>query len=491
VASLVSFFLSPFVVRHLGNSAYGFWVLIGSLTGYLGLFDLGVRAAVTRYVSRYFVAGSHEEASRTVSSALGIFLAAGTAVVVVSLLLANLVTRAFHIPEAYHGVAPFIVVLCGCSIAVTLVSGVFGGVVAGLQRFDWQNSIDIVAVCLRTLAVVVVLSRGKGLLALAVVHLLFGILTGLTYVWASFRLYPQLQFKAAFLSRQHVKLIFSFGLLSILLDVSRLLVFYTDSVVIGAFLPVALITFFAIAGNLVNYARDFVRGISTTMLPLASAIEARGGLGAIQSVVLKGCRFATLTMAPIAATFLIRGGSFIGLWMGVSYADPSGRVLWILSLGLLFVASGQVGTAIILGLGKHGPFVPVALGEAFANLLLSIVLVRPWGIYGVAWGTVLPSLLVGVTFWPWYFRRTLAIPLIEFVWSTWVRPAIAMIPFAASSYAIERFWPATNLVMFFAQVGALLPVALLGAWFVALVPEDRRELIEKLLLPILPHRRQR
>jgi len=40
---LVTFFLSPFVVRHLGNGSYGVWTLIGSLTGYLGLLDMGVR----------------------------------------------------------------------------------------------------------------------------------------------------------------------------------------------------------------------------------------------------------------------------------------------------------------------------------------------------------------------------------------------------------------------------------------------------------------
>jgi len=52
-SSVTFFFLSPFVFHHLGNSAYGIWVLIGSLTGYLGLFNLGVRGALTRNVARF------------------------------------------------------------------------------------------------------------------------------------------------------------------------------------------------------------------------------------------------------------------------------------------------------------------------------------------------------------------------------------------------------------------------------------------------------
>ncbi len=52
VTTVVGFFLSPFVVHHLGNLAYGVWVIIASLVSYMGLMDLGLRGAVTRYVSK-------------------------------------------------------------------------------------------------------------------------------------------------------------------------------------------------------------------------------------------------------------------------------------------------------------------------------------------------------------------------------------------------------------------------------------------------------
>src|SRR5882672_10468869 len=49
----LNFFVAPYVVRHLGNEQYGVWTIVLSLTGYLGLLDLGVRGAVTRYTARY------------------------------------------------------------------------------------------------------------------------------------------------------------------------------------------------------------------------------------------------------------------------------------------------------------------------------------------------------------------------------------------------------------------------------------------------------
>ena len=43
ITILVGFFLAPFVLHHLGNTGYGVWTLVLSLTGYFGLLDLGIR----------------------------------------------------------------------------------------------------------------------------------------------------------------------------------------------------------------------------------------------------------------------------------------------------------------------------------------------------------------------------------------------------------------------------------------------------------------
>ena len=54
---LVGVFLSPYIVHRLGDEAYGVWVLIFSLTGYYGLFDLGIRSSIVRYVAKYSATG--------------------------------------------------------------------------------------------------------------------------------------------------------------------------------------------------------------------------------------------------------------------------------------------------------------------------------------------------------------------------------------------------------------------------------------------------
>ena len=52
---LVGFLIAPFLVHHLGNSTYGLWIVIGSLTSYFGVFDLGTISSVGRNVA-FFLA---------------------------------------------------------------------------------------------------------------------------------------------------------------------------------------------------------------------------------------------------------------------------------------------------------------------------------------------------------------------------------------------------------------------------------------------------
>src|SRR5271170_1204472 len=94
----INFFLSPYVVHHLGNTGYGVWTVTLSLTGYLGLLDLGVRGAVTRYVAKFHTETDHGKASNLASSAMVIFATAGLAAILVSFLLAAFVVQRMKIP---------------------------------------------------------------------------------------------------------------------------------------------------------------------------------------------------------------------------------------------------------------------------------------------------------------------------------------------------------------------------------------------------------
>ncbi|HEV2195764.1 MAG TPA: MATE family efflux transporter, partial [Candidatus Acidoferrum sp.] len=174
---LVGFFLSPFVVHHLGNTAYGIWALVMSLTSFMSLLDLGMRSTVMLLVSRNYALAQHEEASKAVSAALFVRAAIGLVIISFSTVLAFAAPRLFHIPPEMYVAARWAIFIAGVNLAVTLIFGVFGGVLAALHRFDLLSGVSVTQMAMRAAGAVWLLRHGHGIVALARWEL-FAVLTG-------------------------------------------------------------------------------------------------------------------------------------------------------------------------------------------------------------------------------------------------------------------------------------------------------------------------
>jgi O-antigen/teichoic acid export membrane protein len=287
------------------------------------------------------------------------------------------------------------------------------------------------------------------------------------------RLYPELHVSPRGFDYVHLRSILSFGLLSSALHISNALLYATDSLVIGAFLPVAMVTFFSIPGGLRGYSTQVISAMSAPMTPRASALRAQGADAHLRSVVLGTSALASLVVMPIAITLLIRGTSFISLWMGPEYAPVSGPLLIILAIPLLFTGTRQIAMSSLVGVNEHKKLVPFYVAEALLNLFLSIYWIRTMGIAGVALGTTVPTLATSLLVCPVLLRLVFGISLTSTWIRTWVLPGAAMVPFALMTYVCESRWQANHLIVFFLQVALTLPLAAAGAWFVAMTPDQK------------------
>jgi O-antigen/teichoic acid export membrane protein len=395
-----------------------------------------------------------------------------------AILIAGVVTYLspflFNIPEAYVDDTRIVLVVGGITMAVTLLGAVFGGVIAGLERFDISSGIEVSVTIVRTVAIVAALLQGYGLVSLAVIHLAGSLLNGLTAWVVAQRLYPDLRLRFRVPLRAHMGTILSFSVSLSAIHILGVLIYYSDVVVISVYLPVSLVTFFAIAGNLCEYARQVGSSISTLMTPRVSAL-ASAGSKRVGDEVLAIARVGTLIVAPIAAIFWIRGEAFINLWMGPEYGPASGEVLRILAFVVCLGGARSVAVASIMGMNKHRALIPAFAFEAACNLALSVALVKPYGLVGVALGTLIPSMLVSLGYMPRCLSKCTGVPARLFYLGAWLLPIVACAPFALANLLLEHFLPAKNLAIFFAQVILTLPLVAAGAMALCLTPGEREQ----------------
>lgn len=478
VGTAITLVLSPIVVHALGDVRYGVLGVIGSVVGYLGLLDLGMRVGVTRFVARHHATGDQVALNRVLTTTFGMFAAAGAVAIVIGVLLGLALPRWADIPADLARESSGAIVIGAVTVGVGLLGGVFGGNLAGRQQFALANLIDLGTEVVRAVAVVLVLRAGGGLIAISLVQLGAVGTRGILYLAASRRLQPGLRVSRADWDLATLREMFLFSSYTMILHACGIVIFSTDAMVIAALMPVAQVTIFTIAANLGQAALQVLGGVSRVAYPLISARQATGGTSGTTGLVRDSVRLSTIIVLPIVVSFLVRGPTFIKLWMGPEYGGPSGQVLQILALGLCAFASYQVLASNIIALNLHRGLVVPFVFEALANLGTSLALGYFLGVTGVAWGTTLPRVALALGFAPWFARRTLGLGVREYAMHAWIRPLASMLPFGVASALIELFWPAPNLVVFFAQVALALPLAVLGAWVVGLEERERSRSIE-------------
>jgi O-antigen/teichoic acid export membrane protein len=454
----VGFFLSPFILHRLGDVAFGVFVLANSVVAYLGLLDLGMQSSVLRFVSKGHTKGDHEGASDAISAALWVRLQVSALALLLSAGIAVVFPHVFKVPADLANDARIAILIIGVITAISMSVGVVGGVISALNRYDLQNYVNLLQTAIRVVGVVFVLRTGHGIVGIALSELVATVAGNLLLVWIARRLYPELRIQLKKPKRETLRQIWSYSFYAFLTTIAVQLVYQTDNLVVGAFVSASAVTFFAIANNLCRYATQMVSSMGGTFVPAASTYEAAGDTASLLMLYKNGTRATLMISLPILITFIVRGPSFIGLWMGPEYAHSSGIVLIILSIALFFSYANRTAGAIAFGVEKHKTTALWSIGEGVANLALSILLVHWYGIYGVAIGTMVPSLVVQVILWPRYISKLVGLSSFEVIAQIWGPMLLASIPFAAASYAVSILFPAHSLAVFFLQVLATLPI---------------------------------
>lgn len=461
----VGFFLAPFLVHRLGNEAYGVWILAMSSVSYFTLLDLGLRNSVTMFVSKAHTTGDHNEASQVFSAALWVRLQLSALVLVLTGVFAAIFPIIFKIPADIAGHARLVVLLMGLSFAIYMSIGVFAGVLSALNRYDLYTLVVLVQLALRVIGVVTVLRLGHGIVAIAWCELFAATVGNLLFVYVARKVYPALTVRLKKPGWEILKKIWSYSVYVFLLMVAVQLVYQTDNLVVGAFVSASAVTFYSIGNSLCRYTQQLVFAMTATFTSAASTYDASGDTSSLRALYYNGTRATMAISLPILITLIVRGDNFIGIWMGPQYSRVSGTVLAILATALLFSLQNTPSSSIALGVEKHKKIAMWAIGEAIANLSLSITLAHFYGLYGVAIGTLVPSLVVNLILWPTYVKQLVGIGYREVFLKVWAPVFICAVPFAMASYAVDALYPARHMATFILQTIALLPIfALSVAW---------------------------
>jgi O-antigen/teichoic acid export membrane protein len=449
---VAGFALTPYVLHHVGDSAYGVWVLLTAFTGYYGLLDLGLRSATIRYVARHVAMNETEDLNRVVSTSFFFYTALALAMMGVTCIVALLFDHLFKVGPEWRDTGRVLLLVVGFGTAVNMPIAMFSGVIEGLQRFSLVGWVQTVSVMVRAALLVFFLSRGHMIVTVGVVTMTMNILSALTLMFCAFRLTPSLRIDLRHASIATLKTLGGYGVVTFWISVAQSLRFQFDAIVIGWMISAEAITYFSFGSRLSGYSLEVVQMFVQILTPMASVADATGEHERQRRIFVMGNRYSAFVALPLGAMFLVAGRTIIRVWVGAKYETVGYAVLAILSVPttLYLVQAGS--PKVLFGMAKHKTLAVVLMVEAIANLVLSISLAPHFGVLGVAWGTAIPLAATNIFFLPIHLCHLLQVRLRDFLWESYLYPVLTVLPGAAALWAADRWLHAVN---WFGLIGTL------------------------------------
>jgi hypothetical protein len=245
--------------------------------------------------------------------------------------------------------------------------------------------------------------------------------------------------------------------------------------VIGIFISTAAVTTFAIAGNIIEYIRQLIGAVTRILNPAVASFVAKGDKEGLRRLLILGMRNSLVITFPLLWFFGLRGREFIGLWMGEEHGGPSGNVLLILLIGQGVSLAMYTADALLYGYGtaRLRYNAKLNLWEGITNLVLSVILVQFFGVYGVALGTTIPILLFKGVMLPRFISKVTGASLGRIASGAVIPALLGSLPFGVLVALTAAYLPAASLIGLLFQAGILFTAYAVWAWFVSLDIESK------------------
>lgn len=386
------FIVAPYLVRQLGVTGYGLWIVIGSLSGYFSLVDLGLRGSVGRHLALERAKEDWAGVNRTFSSAMAIFFVMALATLLATTIAVGVFDRVFDVPADQLANARLALFLVGVGLALSFPLQAFDGYLWAAQRFDLLNWVDIPTTLVRVGLTFALVRDRFDIVELAVITLVTGAGSGAAKAILSFRLDSQLE-----LSKRHIqgaagRGLLKFGWWNFVITVASLTKTQLSPVLIGSFLGIAIVTPFSIARRLLDYAQKVIWTATGVLIPVATGFHALSQRDQEQRLLVEGGKYSAAVAVFFAAYFTFAGKALISLWMGPQFAYVS-TLLIILTAGTFVQMTQSVTGTIVLAAARHRAIAWLSIIETACSVALIVMVSRQYGLIGVCFALAIPQII--------------------------------------------------------------------------------------------------
>jgi O-antigen/teichoic acid export membrane protein len=427
INAAVTLVLTPFVLRQLGPGRYGVWILTSSIIGYYGLLDVGFRAGVTQYLTRYLAVDDYLRASECMSSAVAVLAGLGSAIVGLSFAGGYLAPHLFHLPGGMANEAFWCILIIGCSSGVQFALNPFSSIFTARQRFDLANLIGVSTRLLTAAGIVLSLKMGRGLVGVSAAAATATVIDYVVRWRVAQRLVPQLKVSIRHASVERIREIGAFGGWNSLISINGFVYQHGPNIMIGWLMPIAAVGQYALATGLSRQINSILSPVPQAFYPTATELHAQGNRSGLERLYHDGSRLMLLITISVVLLATVWAPDFYRLWIGEKYLTGApfhsvALLFQILMISMVTDYSSNVASLMLTGAGRVQTVAAALVCGSVLNVTLSVILIPRYGLAGIAVATVIASAIIDLIAMPLLLQRIMGLSVVGFLRHSCVRP---------------------------------------------------------------------
>lgn len=467
----ITFVMTPFIVRTLGDTLYGFWLLLVAFIGYASVLEMSVQPAVVKLVAQF--RGSEDKArlQSLITAALAFYLVVGAiASTLILFVVPSLVRNHVEGLQSLPG-GMLLFGLIAIDTALMYLNYLFTGVLYGYQRYHLHNIIEALGWILNA-ALLLIFLEGGGILALVACKLAMDVFIVTGIAVASLRLLPGFRLRPSALRRDSFTELISFGGRVFFSGATTRIATQSQPLIISTMLNAAATTFYGIPAKVVDNVRGAGWVLTSAFMPMFSELQSRNEQDLLRSIYLQYTRYIFMILLPAVVLLFVYGTPFLHVWISPVNAEMGHLPLMLLTATMLVDSAQPLIWRFFLGVGKVDFLVKISVAGSIFAVLSCIALVKPLGISGVALSMLLAT--VGAqSIYAIQSSRYFEIPLRSIFAQAHLRPLLAGgVTFACAALLESLLGSSSYLQMCLGAAATLLIYAVLGVT-VALTSKER------------------
>lgn len=483
IGLVANVYLTPIMIVSLGDIDYSLYKVMHSLAGPLAIFHLGLATVVAREIVKNKELGDEGKIKRQNTLALSLF---ASVIMAISVIIVGVVLY-FQIPGFYGNTYSEVSVEIGQKIFIMyiissvfhIMTDVFSGCIIGHERYVISGVLPLGKTLGKSILQFVFLKCGFGVLFIVAIDLIIAFVTFVfssSYSIVGLKELPKLHY----FDKKQLFEIISFGVAILMQAFVNQVNNNMDIMILGSFIiEKSVITMYSSALVVYTMYTSLISVITNYFLPQATKLIDKEVSGKeLTDFVIRPGRFqAVIAMACIGG-FALFGQNFIAIWIGEQYMDA----YWIILVLMIPVTVSLVENAAISILDAamkriYRSIVLVIM--SCINLIVSIVLVKCFGFWGAAIGTVVSLIIGNIVLMNIYYAKTFHIEIFRMFKQIFKGILPAGLLASLLSLPLATLLPNTR-IMFIVKCGVFVAVYILFLFIVGL-NADEKTMLNKLL----------